>query len=154
MSGGADTALRERAARVIPGGLWGQMAFEPEPKIRTDGNSPYAWCQPGGYFMQGQTGFVPMDEKETLFPMRLDTIYYTLRFVLYMTGVERAYAIVHELCHFVALQHVENVGVSGVRYPDPRDDTTPGASNLMTSGTALTAAQAFALSRSALLTTP
>ena len=91
------------------GGLWGQMAFEPEPKIRTDSNSPYAWCEPGGYFMPGQTGFVPMDDKETLYPMRLDTIYYTLRFVLYMTGVERAYAIVHELCHFVS------------REPDIRD---------------------------------
>lgn len=85
-----------------PGGLWGEQAFEPEPKIRTDAGTPYAWCTPGGYFMQGQKSFVPMDDKETLFPAREDTIYYTLRFVLYMSNVERAYCIVHELCHFVS----------------------------------------------------
>lgn len=92
-----------------PGGLWGEMAFEPEPKIRTDSGTPYAWCEPGGYFKPGQTGFAPMDDKETLYPIRPDTIYYTLRFVLYMTGVERAYCIVHELCHFVS------------QYPEIRD---------------------------------
>ena len=57
----------------------------------------------------------------------------------------------HEVAHFLALQHVQNVGVSGMRYPDPIDDTTPGADNLMESGTRLTPGQAFALSRSALL---
>ena len=87
---------------VRSGGLWGESAFEPEPKIRTDGDSPYAWCTAGGYFMQGQTGFAPMDDKETLYPIRMDTIYFTLRFVLYMSSVARAYCIVHELCHFVS----------------------------------------------------
>jgi len=57
----------------------------------------------------------------------------------------------HEAAHFLALQHVQNVGISGTRYPDPIDDTTPGVDNLMESGTRLTAGQAFALSRSALL---
>ncbi len=62
-----------------------------------------------------------------------------------------ARVIAHEICHFVALQHVQNRGVSGRTYPDPIDDTTPGQNNLMESGTQLTAGQAFALSRSWLL---
>lgn len=69
------------------------------------------------------------------------------------TDAQTARVIAHELCHFLALQHPENVGVSGTRYPDPLDDTSPATSNLMGNGTALTADQAFALSRSALLTT-
>lgn len=56
--------------------------------------------------------------------------------------------------HFLALQHVQNRGISGRTYPDPLDDTTPGADNLMKGGTLLTPHQAFALSRSALLVTP
>ena len=59
--------------------------------------------------------------------------------------------IAHETCHFLALQHVTNVGVSGMVYPDPLDDTQPGQSNLMQAGSKLTADQGFALSRSALL---
>ena len=57
----------------------------------------------------------------------------------------------HEVAHFLALQHVENRGISGAIYPDPLDDTTTGADNLMEDGTALTPGQAFALTRSALL---
>ncbi len=83
-----------------PGGLWGEQAFQPEPKIRA--TNTFAWTEAGGYFKPGKVGFVPMDEKETLFPMRLDTIYYTLRFIL-MPIEARAYTIVHELCHFVSL---------------------------------------------------
>lgn len=64
-----------------------------------------------------------------------------------------AIVIAHETSHFLALQHVTNVGVSGMVYPDPLDDTQPGSSNLMQSGSALTADQGFALSRSALLRT-
>jgi hypothetical protein len=60
--------------------------------------------------------------------------------------------IAHETCHFLALQHVTNQGVSGMIYPDPLDDTQPAQNNLMQSGTVLTADQGFALSRSALLT--
>lgn len=82
-----------------PGGLWGEAAFQPEPRLRA--TSTYAWCSAGGYFMPGQTGFVPMDEKETLYPIRFDTIYYTLRFI-FMSVEARAYCIVHELCHYVA----------------------------------------------------
>ena len=69
-------------------------------------------------------------------------------------AVEMARIAAHEISHFLALQHVENRGVSGMRYPDPLDDTTPGVDNLMENGTVLTAGQAFALSRSALLVAP
>ena len=62
-----------------------------------------------------------------------------------------AVVIAHETSHFLALQHVTNVGVSGMVYPDPLDDTQPGQSNLMQSGSTLTPDQGFALSRSALL---
>jgi hypothetical protein len=65
--------------------------------------------------------------------------------------VEMARIVAHESAHFLALQHVQNRGVSGVTYPDPLDDTTPGADNLMEDGTVLTEDQAFALTRSALL---
>jgi hypothetical protein len=64
-----------------------------------------------------------------------------------------ATVIAHEASHFLALQHVTNTGVSGMIYPDPLDDTQPGQSNLMQSGSTLTADQGFALSRSAVLTT-
>jgi len=64
-----------------------------------------------------------------------------------------ATVIAHEASHFLALQHVTNVGVSGMIYPDPLDDTQPNQNNLMTNGTALTADQGFALSRSPLLQT-
>jgi len=64
---------------------------------------------------------------------------------------ELARVTAHEVAHFLALQHVQNRGISGRLYPDPLDDTTPGAPNLMEDGTALTPGQSFALSRSALL---
>ena len=66
-------------------------------------------------------------------------------------AAELARVVAHEASHFLALQHLENRGVSGMTYPDPLDDTTPGANNLMEGGTLLTPGQAFALSRSALL---
>jgi hypothetical protein len=69
-------------------------------------------------------------------------------------AIEMARIVAHEIAHFLALQHVENRGISGQRYPDPLDDTTPGVDNLMEDGTVLTAGQAFAISRSALLVTP
>lgn len=65
--------------------------------------------------------------------------------------VEMARITAHEVAHFLALQHVENRGISGMRYPDPLDDTTPGVDNLMEDGTVLTPGQGFAISRSALL---
>lgn len=68
------------------------------------------------------------------------------------TDAELARTFAHEICHFLALQHVENKGVSGKVYPDPIDDTSPGGGNLMERGTALTPGQIFALTRSALLT--
>jgi hypothetical protein len=64
---------------------------------------------------------------------------------------ETARVLVHEVCHFLALQHVENVGISGETYPDPLDDTLSGRGNLMEGGTTITPDQAFALGRSALL---
>lgn len=67
---------------------------------------------------------------------------------------ELARITAHEVAHFLALQHVQNRGVSGMTYPDPLDDTMPGTDNLMIDGTVLTAGQRFALSRSALLVAP
>lgn len=64
---------------------------------------------------------------------------------------EAARVTAHELAHFLALQHVQNVGISGDVYDDPIDDTVPGDDNLMEDGTVLTPGQAFALTRSALL---
>lgn len=69
-------------------------------------------------------------------------------------ATELARVTAHEVAHFLALQHVQNRGISGKAYPDPLDDTTPGVDNLMEDGTVLTAGQVFALSRSALLTEP
>lgn len=62
-----------------------------------------------------------------------------------------AIVVAHETSHFLALQHVTNVGISGTTYPDPLDDTQPGQGNLMQSGSKLTPDQGFALSRSPLL---
>ena len=64
---------------------------------------------------------------------------------------EMARVMAHEVCHFLALQHVTNRGISGAIYDDPLDDTRPGEGNLMEDGTILTADQSFALRRSALL---
>lgn len=65
----------------------------------------------------------------------------------------RARVMAHEVAHFLALQHVENLGTSGRRFPDGLDDTEPGRGNLMDvgDGTVITPQQVFALSRSALL---
>lgn len=68
-----------------------------------------------------------------------------------LPAIELARVTAHEVAHFLALQHVQNRGISGKTYPDPLDDTTPGADNLMEDGTALTRDQTFALSRSAVL---
>jgi hypothetical protein len=70
-----------------------------------------------------------------------------------LSAINTARVVAHEGAHFLALQHVQNRGVSGALYPDPLDDTTPGQGNLMENGTTLTDDQAFALSRSALLVT-
>ena len=59
--------------------------------------------------------------------------------------------VAHEVCHFLGLQHVQNVGISGTVYPDPLDDTVSGEDNLMQFGTALTAGQAFVLQKSPIL---
>jgi len=67
---------------------------------------------------------------------------------------EMARITAHEVAHFLALQHVQNRGISGMTYPDPIDDTTPGVDNLMEDGTVVTAEQSFALTRSALLVVP
>ena len=68
-------------------------------------------------------------------------------------ATELARVTAHEVAHFLALQHVQNHGISGRTYPDPLDDTTPGVDNLMEDGTTLTPGQSIALSRSALLVT-
>ena len=58
----------------------------------------------------------------------------------------------HEVSHFLALQHVVNRGASGKLYPDLIADTEPKQGNLMEDGTKITPDQAYALTRSALLT--
>ncbi len=75
--------------------------------------------------------------------------------VIRRTATDAAYARVaaHEVAHFLGLQHVQNVGVSGRIYTDPLDDTAPDPMNLMERGTRLTADQAYSLSRSGLLRT-
>lgn len=83
-------------------------------------------------------------------PLR-GSYYYGLIVRRSTNDAQLAIVIAHETSHFLALQHVTNVGVSGMVYPDPLDDTQPGQSNLMQSGSALTPDQGFALSRSALL---
>jgi hypothetical protein len=65
--------------------------------------------------------------------------------------VELARITAHEVAHFLALQHIENRGISGMVYPDPLDDTATGVDNLMDEGTVLTPGQGFAISRSAIL---
>ena len=67
------------------------------------------------------------------------------------SDADTAFVLAHEVCHFLALQHVENVGVSGETYPDPLDDTLSGRGNLMEGGTKITPDQSYALGRSALL---
>ena len=81
------------------------------------------------------------------------TYYYGVVIAGGQRSIDAARVTAHELSHFLALQHPRNVGVSGATYDDPLDDTTPGVDNLMEDGTVLTTGQAFALSRSALLTT-
>jgi hypothetical protein len=66
-------------------------------------------------------------------------------------GVISGRVVAHEVAHFLGLQHVQNVGVSGTVYPDPLDDTVSGADNLMQFGTMLTAGQAFVLQKSPIL---
>ncbi len=67
--------------------------------------------------------------------------------------VKRARTMAHEISHFLALQHVENISSSGTVYRDPYDDTLTGQGNLMDTGdgTLLSAGQSFALTKSALL---
>lgn len=77
--------------------------------------------------------------------------YYYGVVILRSTDGGTARVLVHEAAHFLALQHVENRGISGEVYPDPLDDTAPGDGNLMEDGTTITADQAFALQRSPFL---
>ncbi len=83
-------------------------------------------------------------------PLR-GSYYYGVVLLKYADDTAQARVLAHEVAHFLALQHVENRGVSGTVYPDPLADTQPGQGNLMENGTTLTADQAFAISRSALL---
>lgn len=84
-------------------------------------------------------------------PPRRGSYYYGVVLRRTADDAELARVLAHEVLHFLALQHVENTGLSGMTYPDPLDDTAPGQGNLMENGTSLTADQAFSVSRSALL---
>lgn len=67
-------------------------------------------------------------------------------------GRELPRVLAHEIGHYLGLAHPVDTGRSGAAYPDPLDDTEPGGGNLMSGdGVALTADQAFILSRSPLL---
>jgi hypothetical protein len=60
--------------------------------------------------------------------------------------------LAHEIGHFLGLAHPVNTGRSGAVYTDALDDTEPGRGNLMSGdGVAITAEQAFVVSRSPLL---
>ncbi len=83
-------------------------------------------------------------------PLR-GSYYYGVLWRAGLGSTQAARVVAHEVSHFLALQHLENTGVSGQTYSDPLDDTTPGQDNLMEDGTLLTPGQAFALQRSALL---
>jgi hypothetical protein len=86
-------------------------------------------------------------------PLR-GSYYYGVLWRQGLGSTQAARVLAHEVSHFLALQHIVNTGVSGQTYPDPLDDTTPDQNdNLMEDGTLLTADQAFALTRSALLVT-
>ena len=103
------------------------------------------------FFVEGLPAGVGGLSLGTPGPPRRGSYYYGVIVRGGFPDVEMARITAHEVAHFVALQHVQNQGVSGMIYPDPLDDTTPGANNLMEDGTVLSAGQAFALSRSALL---
>lgn len=61
-------------------------------------------------------------------------------------------ALAHEIGHYLGLAHPVDTGRSGASHPDPLDDTEPGRGNLMSGdGVAITADQAFVVSRSPLL---
>ncbi len=60
-------------------------------------------------------------------------------------------ALAHEIGHFLGLAHPVDTGRSGATYVDPLDDTEPGANLMSGDGVALTAEQAFVVSRSPLL---
>ena len=67
-------------------------------------------------------------------------------------GLVSGRTVAHEVGHFLGLQHLVNVGISGTEYPDQLDDTESGSGNLMEGGgTTLTPDQAWVLSRSPLL---
>lgn len=83
-------------------------------------------------------------------PLR-GSYYYGVLLIEQPADADTARVLAHEVCHYLALQHVTNRGASGTIYPDPLDDTAPGQGNLMEHGATLTADQAFALQRSALL---
>lgn len=84
-------------------------------------------------------------------PPQRDSYYHGVVLRYFVDPVQMARVMAHEVCHFLALQHVTNRGISGETYEDPLADTRPGEDNLMEDGTALTEDQGFALRRSALL---
>jgi hypothetical protein len=83
-----------------PGGLWGEQAFQPEPVLAAPSDN-IAFCTAGGFFRMGEVFRAKHNVTGHVFQMRNDTIYFSFRFVL-MSTEQRAYAIVHELAHFVS----------------------------------------------------
>lgn len=88
-------------------------------------------------------------------PADPDAIYYGVVVRRSSSAAEQARVAAHELCHFLALQHVVNHDTSGAVIPDPIPNTIEGEGNLMASGTGstrLTVGQATVLRKSPLLT--
>ena len=77
-----------------------ERALLPEPVIRK--TSTLAWCEAGGIDSGPNTlQFLPVKGGRNV-PIHSDQIYYTMRFVLLISQEAMAYAIVHELAHFVS----------------------------------------------------
>lgn len=76
-----------------PGGVWGAAIFERDPIDLEDARA-YTWG--GGYFKPGQTQFYKGKK------VRLDSIYLCPAFFDELDQHGQAFAVVHELAHFVA----------------------------------------------------
>jgi Putative peptidoglycan binding domain len=74
-----------------PGGVWGTAIFERDPIPLNH----HAYTYGGGYFKLGQTRYY-MGKK-----VRLDSVYLCTKF-FNLTSSAQAFAVVHELAHFVA----------------------------------------------------
>jgi hypothetical protein len=109
-----------------PGGLWGAQTFQPEPVLSNPGNN-IAWCEGGGFYLQGQSVRAQHNVTHQVIVLRRDEIHVTWRFVI--TGsVQRSYAIVHELAHFVSTS--PTITDNGYYHREPRAQDLPADQRL------------------------